>query len=236
MTYKYKLLPALKNPVKFLKNVKTRHSSELYLKGYYNPVDLDTNPFVEQLKATRNDISKSNFPIGDMVQIVVMKEGDSYWLKPVLTKPVEGQNPAKYVINWDEYIEFHQRKKFLPVPLKYLARSPSLISKMKVSSDFIKEVEQMYVKRIKELLQEAETNDATEMDEKGILLCPLNTKLNPNSNSDSYSVNISLAWQQGTLVITSDLVEKKIFIAYRANKELAYHLVRLSNFKQSIRN
>lgn len=230
MSYKYKLLPALKNPVKFLKNVKTRHSSDLYLDSYYDPIDLETNPFVEQLKATRNDISRSNFPIGDMIQVVVKKEGDSYWLKPVLTKPVEGQNPAKFVINWHEYIEFHQRKKFLPVPLKYLARSPSLIPKLKASPEFIVEVEQMYINRIKELLQEAETTDCNEFSEKGIFMRPFDKEFDSNSNE------INIEWQQGALVITSNLVQKKTFIAHRTNKELAYHLVRLSHFKQSISN
>lgn len=240
MSYKYKLLPALKNPVKFLNNVKTRHSSELYLSGYYKPVDLDSNPFVEQLKSTRNDICRSNFPIGDMIQIVVSKEDNTYWLKPVLTKPIEGQNPAKFVINDEKYIDFSQRKKFLPIPLKILARSPSLILKMKVSPEFIMEVEQMYIKRIKELLREAEIKEDNESKEKGMFLYPLsmdsNSTSNSNRSSSSRRTEICMEWKQGNLIITSNLVEKKLFITYRTNKELAYHLVRLSNFKQSINN
>lgn len=222
-SHSYKLLPALKNPIKFLKNVTTRHSTGLYLRGYYDGEKLQTNPFAEQLRLTRNDLSRSNFPIGNMIQVVVHSDDHGHWLIPVLEKPLGGQNPAKYVINWRTYIDFHMRKRFFPLPQKYLARSPSMISKVKVSPNFTEEVELLYKNRIKELLVGCENSEVNKDNQDGFFLEP-----NSSVSSDR---GTCLKWESQTPIIETDLVERRMFFPYKDHAELAYFSVLLCNYK-----
>lgn len=219
MSYKYKLLPVLKNPVKTFKGVKIRHSEHQYLRDFYDPVELAANPFAQSLKSTRNDISRCNFPIGDMIQVVVAKDAEGYWLRPVLEKPVEGQNPAKFVLNSEMYIDFHRRKRFFPLPMKYMARSAALIPKIKVIPDFQEEVERLYTNRIKELLTNMNIEKESKTSEEA-------TGIQVNSGA-----NTSIDWSLGQCIITTDVIAKPKFISFKANPDLAQALVQLANFK-----
>lgn len=216
MNYRYKLLPALKDPIKFLKNVPAKHASELYLSNYYSPKDLAANPFAHELKSTRSDVSRIRFPIGNMIQVIVENEEGSLWLNPVLQKPVEGQNPAKYVINSKRYLEFQLRRNFKPIPLQYLARSPMLVPKIDVQPDFIRKAEKMYTERIKALLLSTATNGSNDRNEMGLLLRP--------------GTSTRMKWRDGVLEITTELIEKEAFAAYRTNPELVHIFVLLANF------
>lgn len=222
MSYKYKLLPLIKNPIKNLKGVKIGHSQEQYLRDWYDPAELAANPFAKSLVATRNDISRCNFPIGDMIQVVVEKNDEGYWLRPVLQKPKEGQNPAKYVLNSKEYIDFHTCKRFFPLPLKYMARSPSLIPKIKVIPDFQGMVERLYTSRIHELLKKATIEQKSKFTGNGggVIVKP--------------GAQESIDWSLCQCAITTNMIEKPMYISFKANQDLAHALVQFVNFKNRL--
>lgn len=211
----YKLLPVLKNPVKWLKGVKVRHSEKLPILENYDVKDLESNPYAQILSDFRFDVSRKSFPIGDMVQIIVDKKNDEYWLKPVLAKPTKGQNPARYVLNSEDYIEFLSLKQFLPMPFKYMVKSPSLASRTKILPRFTEEVKQMYVDKIKKLLENVISEEQRKF--QGILLLPGDTT--------------TLDWQEDQLIMTTGLVKANTYIGFNKNKELARLLILLANFE-----
>lgn len=202
----------LQNPLRWLRGVRIGHSEHLYL-HHYDLAELAANPFANLLIATRNDISRRSCPIGDTIQVVVAKDGNRRWLKPVLEKPRHGQNPAKFVLNSRLYIKFHLRKRFFPVPLKFLAHSPAVVPQIKVLPEFENEVEKLYVDRIRELLAAAVVDHTSD----NVL------HLRPGLKN-------SVLWSKDKCVVTTNLVATPMTISYRANPELARILISLANF------
>lgn len=152
--------PLLRNPTKWLRGVNKRHSDKLYSEKFYNVAKLKENPFAQLLLHTRKDISGYRFPTGNMVQIIVRKDGEgnigqseskpaSNSLVPVLEKPKSGQNPASYLINNKAYIELLRQRNVRPVPLKHRQRNSHLILQLTLREEFTEEVEKLYDNEIK---------------------------------------------------------------------------------------
>lgn len=129
--------PLLANPVRWLRGAQKRHSASLYDTSAYDTTTLASSPFAQALLATRQDILGKRFPIGNMIQMIVERKGhNNYEIVPVLEKPTKGTHPGSYVMNRALYIDFAQKRMFLPVPLKRRQRDLNIMNITKVVAKF----------------------------------------------------------------------------------------------------
>lgn len=212
--------PLLRNPLKWLRGVSKRHTTDLYLDNFYDTRNLGKNPFLVSLLDTRLDMSRTRFPIGNMVQTVVAgsPKTKSYEVIPVLEKPHKGQNPGVYVINNKEYINFLSRKRFSPIPLKYKHKSSSIIGAIKTPQDFSAEIEELYKNGIVQLLKELPKSDIEgNKDCEVVCLKPGNLE--------------SIVWEPNSSpIIYSSLVQKETILSYTEHSDLILLFLKFSAF------
>lgn len=214
--------PLLRNPAKWLRGVEKGHSSSLYQETFYDPQLLAANPFARALVSTRKDVSGTRFPLGNMTQVVVQKEGDlDYILVPVLEKPTKGQNPASYVVTNQAYLEFVSQRHFKPIPLKYRHRSPAIANSIKVAENFVQRVDSMLLERIQNLLEDQHRQPGHSQpgrsDRSGIMVSP--------------SPTISGWWEDGTYNISGPFFTTNSYVSYVDHKQLCDTLTKYVRFK-----
>lgn len=214
--------PLLRNPLKWLNKVTKRHSENLYTEKFYDTKSIIANPFAQQLKGTRRDVSTRNFPIGNMVQLVVKKhtEKDLYVISPVLEKPKKGQNPAAFTINSEMYLNLLKEKQKKLIPMKYMQRSSLILGKVKMLPNFVEYFDDLYRLEIAKSL--SERTQAT--DGPGLLLRPAKEAAGGNL----------ITWDNSVPVIKTDSVEEDTFIPYIGNEKLCLTAIKRAQFKQSI--
>ncbi|OBA23962.1 hypothetical protein METBIDRAFT_36893 [Metschnikowia bicuspidata var. bicuspidata NRRL YB-4993] len=217
MSRTYLQHPFFKNPVKWLRGVKKRHSPQLCLDGFYDTTSLNVNPFAKSLLETRLDVSRTRFPLENMVQIIVSEseKHGAYELVPVLQKPTCGQNPASYVINNKSYIKFLSRKRFAPIPLKYKHKSSSVIGAIKPPQDLATDIDSLYRSKIKKMIDELPENISVSSKdpEREILIRP--------------AASDCIIWDDSLPVIYSSLAAKEIVLAYAEQHEVISLLLKL---------
>lgn len=215
--------PILRNPAKWLQGVEKGHSSHLYLSKFYDPQLLAANPFANALVSTRKDVSNVRFPLGNMTQIVVQKQGElDYQLVPVLEKPTKGQNPASYVLANHAYIDFISKRHFKPIPLKYRHRSPIMANSIKTPENFSLLVDSMLLERIQTLLGQVETSESSVSESNpshlsGIMIAPSSTT--------------SGWWENGTYHVVGPFCSKKAFVPYIGHEQLCGTLCKYVRYK-----
>lgn len=216
MSKRYLDHPLLRNPAKWLRGAKKRHSEGCYINGYYDVKTLQANPFARASAATRQDVSHKRFPIGNMIQMVVKKQEEKYSIVPVLEKPKKGLNPASYVLNNELYIQFLKLKHFKPIPLKYRHRSLSI--PVSISDRFVDEVAELYTEQIRLLLPEARDVNSTDVD--GIYVVP--------------SLDTSVLWRGKAPVfpLHTELLNEEIFLPFESNEKLCSAIIALWQYKR----
>lgn len=208
--------PLLQNPVRWLRGAKKRHSAELYDSSAYRKEELACNPFAAILASTRLDILGKRFPIGNMIQMVVEQRDDGRKIVPVLEKPKLGTHPASYVMNRASYIDFAQKRQFLPVPLKIRQREKRLLAEIKVVEGFNGVHDELLRSEIGKLLNEKKTNEGP-----GMWIVP--------GESCSW-----IEWEEKAPKIHHPLVKDTEFMSYEGNQRLCLLLLKHARFRDEI--
>lgn len=216
MTYqKHRIL---RNPLKWLERVRKRHSESLYCHDRYDPNDLINNPFALALTQTKQDVQLKRFPVGNMVQMIVTKNGVNYDIVPVLEKPTLGHNPANYIINKSIYIDLalNLRSNFLP--LKHRMRDKAMYSLASPVPNFLQEITRLYKGAIENSLHSAST--------------PANHHLQviPQSAKPS-SESLWVSFVDNKVQIYCDDVTESVQVPLNQDsRSVAYNLLRLAQF------
>lgn len=234
--------PLLTNPVKWLKGNKY-HSPEFYQTSYYDTDTINSNPFALVLTETRMDGSRTRFPKGQMVQLVVdttpqktSSNNKDYFLLPLINKGIANSSlyPSHYILKNQQYIDYvvktQQWRKYVPQKFRF-KNDKFLGGKVNLLPNIVKIVPRIYEQNVINVLSTSEyavfQDDPTQAD--GFVLNFEGTMSEPIClfNGRIPVVNMNRILSEG-----NEILSKKglLFIPYCGNIDMSFNIFSLVSY------